>query len=199
MNSLGKEGVIDVCLRLSNFKELQHLNLAYAMISEEDREAAIQLGRCLRELTSLESLTLSADTLGHNFALVFESLPIKSIRFLDLAYCGMPAEQTILLAEKLKDSAIHSLYLSYNAFKSREQFNALLQILTNCKRTLRRLDVSNTGLTYDNAMKLVQFFIDNRQFIRLEWLGIENRDIKDNDLLRHEMQLALQMTSIKWM
>ena len=192
MNSLGREGVVRVCGLLENFRDLQHLDLSYAMISESDREAAIAIGNCLCEMRSLQSLKLTANMLGHNFHFVFNNIPVGSIRILDLTCCTMPATAASILAEKLKDSAIHSLYLSLNSFKRHEEFQVLLLLLANCKESLRRLDISKTALTNDNIMKLVDFFIHNRQSLRLEWLRF------DSGLLNDEIQMALPMTAITW-
>ena len=198
MNSLGQDGVVDVCNRLCNFKDMLSLNFAYAMISEEDRQAAVAIAGCISEMPLLQTLILTANILGNNFSLIFNRLPVKSIRKLDLSYCGMPSAVISALAEKLKSSGIMSLSLAFNPLKRNDEFDSLLLILTNCKKSLRRLDISNTGLTYDNTMKLVQFFRDNREDIRLEWLGIENKDIRDDDLIKEELRLALPKTQIKW-
>ena len=197
MNSLGNDGVIDVCIRLSNFKNLLRLDLSFAMITDEDRGAAIEISKCLHEMPLLESLNLSANILKQNFSLIFNSLP-NSIRRLDLSYCGLLPSETIVLAERLKSSSIHSLYLSYNTFGTSEGFQALLLLLDNCKMSLQKLDISNVGLAYDTAVKLLHFFEDNKQILCLKWLGIDNVAICKNELLWEDMKMVLPMTMIEW-
>ena len=197
MNSLGKDGVVDVCIRLSNFRNLRRLDLSLAMISDEDREAAIEISKCLHKMPLLESLNLSANILKQNFSFIFNSLP-NSILRLDLSYCGLLPRETVVLAERLKSSSIRSLYLQYNTFGTSEGFQALLLLLDSCKMSLKKLDISNVGLVYDTASRLLHFLEDNKQTVCLKWLGIDNIAIRTDELLWENMKMALPMTVIEW-
>lgn len=198
MNSLEKEGVIDVCNHLKSFEELRSLDLAYAMISEEDADACKALSVCLRGMNLLQSLNLSANILGSQYVLIFENLPVKSIRKLDLSNCGLANCVCRALAERLQFSEICTLILSCNPFRKKKHFVNLLLLITNCRNTLTRLEINNIGLTYANTVMLIQCFNANASSCRLAWLEMENKDIKREDVLWDEMRNALPNTAIKW-
>lgn len=197
MNSLGKEGAADICNRLMIFQDLRSLNLAYAMVSNDDREAAVLLGKFLRNTTSFKSLTLSSNIWENCFSVIFPCIPC-SIRELDLSCCILSTDMVTVLANRLIHTEIETLDISYNPFKRNEQFQNLLLLIGNCMKTLRKLNISNTGLTYKNATRLAEFFQRNRSKINLECLQIENEAIKNEELLKNEIKMALPETNITW-
>ena len=198
MNSLMRDGVSQLCKRLQNLEGLRKLNLGYPMISEEDGDVAVELCACLRKMTNLQELRLDAATLGHHFTLVLNSLSARNLRHLDLSHCGLEGALIQVLAEVLKNSPIQTLNLRYNKLKSDQEFGSLLQLLTNSEQTLERLDISHTGMTYDNMVRLAEFFEGNGSRMKLQELTMASREIQKDSMLLERMKSPLKGAQIIW-
>ncbi|XP_065065652.1 uncharacterized protein LOC135691647 [Rhopilema esculentum] len=198
MNSLMRDGVSQLCKRLKNLKGLRKLNLGYPMISEEDGDVVVELCACLRKMTNLQELKLDAATLGHHFMLVLNSLSAGNLRHLDLSHCGLEGALIQVLADVLKNSPIQTLNLRYNRLKSDQEFGSLLQLLTNSEQTLERLDISHTGMTYDNMVRLVEFFEGSGSRMKLQALIMASKEIQNDSMLLERMKSALKGAQIIW-
>ena len=176
MNSLMSEGVIALSKLLSHFTTLRKLNLGYAMISGDDLAAIRALSTCLGKLENLEFLDLTACLLDSGFISLFESMQVRNLKHLRFASCGLPQEALEYLAEILKKSKINVLELKYNSLQNAGSFKSFLKLLENCKDSLIKLDISNTGLKHDQIDKLVGFLKLQRNSMPLRELHITLKD-----------------------
>ena len=189
-NSIGSEGVANLCLGMQRNTSLRHLDLQANAFGPEAMEV---LSQALSLSRGLVTLRLSSNpSVGRGLNLMTSFGQLKEIH---LDKCEISSQQLDSVHTCFSDSCVQVLSLSEN--KLDEASGKYLKDIVEHAPCLKRLELQRNNLGAKGVETLAKYLADRDVDCQLEFLDIGQNSIDDSELSQQVMMWLLEAQTLR--